>query len=127
MKKFYQTDKEANDMKYQAEYNHLKNLNQKLVAENEDLKKQVYETEVRSKDSIGRYSSLENDYEKLRGELDLQIKKNDETNKDLWRNIDQRKKLEGELKALESDLDLYKANLNDQGAQSLREISLLKT
>ena len=91
------------------------------------MKKQVYETEVRSKDSIGRYSSLENDYEKLRGELDLQIKKNDETNKDLWRNIDQRKKLEGELKALESDLDLYKANLNDQGAQSLREISLLKT
>lgn len=88
MKKFYQTDKEANDMKYQAEYNHLKNVNQKLVAENEDLKKQVYETEVRSKDSIGRYSSLENDYEKLRGELDLQIKKNDETSKDLWRNID---------------------------------------
>ena len=71
MKKFYQTDIEANDMKYQAEYNHLKNVNQKLVAENEDLKKQVYETEVRSKDSIGRYSSLENDYEKLRGELDL--------------------------------------------------------
>ena len=88
MKKFYLTDKEANDMKYQAEYNHLKNVNQKLVAENEDLKKQVYETEVRSKDSIGRYSSLENDYEKLRGELDLQIKKNDETSKDLWRNID---------------------------------------
>ena len=88
MKKFYQTDIEANDMKYQAEYNHLKNVNQKLVAENEDLKKQVYETEVRSKDSIGRYSSLENDYEKLRGELDLQIKKNDETSKDLWRNID---------------------------------------
>ena len=37
MKKFYQTDKEENDMKYQAEYNHLKNVNQKLVAENEEI------------------------------------------------------------------------------------------
>lgn len=56
----------------------------------------------------------------------MQLNKNEDVNKELWRSIDHRKKLENELRQLESEIDMHKANLNDQGAANIREITMLR-
>ena len=70
---------------------------------------------------------MQQDYERINEELNNQVKKNEELSRDLWNNIDSRKKLEGELRSLEADMSLYKSNLSEQDAHALREIGILKS
>jgi hypothetical protein len=51
--------------------------------------------------------------------------KNDDVKRELYINVDERKKLEAELRALEQELVIYRGNLSELEAANLRDVNTL--
>lgn len=75
--------------------------NAKLSNEIDDLKMKLYDSEsnmiktkVECEDMMKRYDFLQKDFDKVKSDLQNEIQKNEDLKKDLWHNIDLRKKSE---------------------------------
>lgn len=98
--------------------------------ENDDLRKQLYELDSINKrqneDSDNRYRTLLQEFDRAKEDLKNEMLKNDDIKKELWINVDERKKAENELKMLEQEIMHYRGNLSELEASNIKDMNHMR-
>ena len=79
-----------------------------------------------SEDADNRYRSLLQDFERAKDDLKNQLLKNDEMKRELWFNVDERKKVESDLRALEQEVVIYRGNLSELESANIKDMNSMR-